>query len=280
MCYSTLVLTFNEGSNIRRCLASLAACDDVIVLDSLSTDDTVAIVRESSVRLFQRPFDTFAQQRNWAIENVPFKHRWVLHLDADECITPEFHEELVAVIRRDEKSAYLAANKLMFMGRWIRRASMFPFFQARLLKLGESRFTQHGHGQILEYATRGVGKLHEPYIHFNFSRGVTDWVARHNKYSTAEAERITAERRLRAKRLTWLHSGHSREQRQQALKRLADRLPCRPLIRFLYLYFWKAAFLDGRAGFDYSVLMSFYDYLTQLKVRELTTRHRIENHNG
>jgi glycosyltransferase involved in cell wall biosynthesis len=275
MPYSTLVLTFNEAENIRRCLDSLGGCDDVVVLDSYSTDGTVDLLRDSQVRVFQRCFDTFAGQRNWAIDNVPFKHPWVLHLDADECMTPQLHEEIETVTARDEKSAYLLANKLIFMNRWIKRASMYPFFQARLLRRGESRFAQRGHGQILDYATRGVGKLREPYLHYNFSRGIEDWVTRHNKYSSDEAARIAGGSKSFRGHLAPCAIGDRTEDRQQRLKSLAARLPCRPLMRFLYLYFYKAAFLDGRAGFDYSVLMGFYDYLTRLKVRELKKRSDI-----
>jgi len=217
--------------------------------------------------VWQREFDSFSAQRNWGIDTIPFKHAWILHLDADEEMTPALHEEIEAVVGRDEKSAYLIANRLIFMGRWIRHASMYPHYQARLLKRAESRFTQTGHGQILGEAVRGVGTLREPYIHHNFSRGVSDWMTRHNRYSSNEAARIVREGRARPA----AGVGASSQTRQQQLKRLADRLPCKPLLRFFYLYVLRGGFLDGRAGFDYCVLMAFYDYLTRLKVREART---------
>jgi glycosyltransferase involved in cell wall biosynthesis len=264
MPYSVLILTRNEAHNLPRSLRSLTACDDIAVVDSFSTDDTVEIAKAGGAEVWQRNFDSFAAQRNWGVETISFKHDWILHLDADEEMTPALHREIEAVVGRDEKSAYLIANKLMFMGRWIRHASMYPHYQARLLKRGESRFTQTGHGQILGEATRGVGTLREAYVHHNFSRGVADWVTRHNRYSTDEARRIVAE-----------HSGGgpgeagiAAQSRQQRWKRLADRIPCKPAVRFLYLYFYRGGILDGRAGFDYCVLMAFYDYLTRLKVRE------------
>lgn len=269
MSYSTLILTFNEEDNLPRCLDSLADCTDVIVLDSYSSDRTVAIAESRGVRVFQRRFDTFAAQRNWAIDTVEFQNPWILHLDADECMTPALDAEIRDAVSRDEKSAYLVANKLIFMGRWIRHASMYPFYQARLLRLGESRFTQQGHGQVLEYASRGVGTLREPYIHYNFSRGVADWLARHNRYSADEARRLVDHRQPLSASLASLCGAATPEQRQQAFKRLADNVPLRPLVRFLYLYVWKLGFLDGQAGFDYCVLMSFFDYLTRLKAREL-----------
>jgi glycosyltransferase involved in cell wall biosynthesis len=268
MPYSTLILTRNEAINIGRCLASLEACDDIVVVDSFSDDDTKALVRASPARFLQRKFETFAGQRNWAIDNVEFKHRWVLHLDADECVTPELHAELSRLAAADEKSAYMVANRVIFMGRWIRRCTMYPYYQARFLRLGESRFKQVGHGQHLDHASRGTGVVAEPYVHYNFSKGIADWVARHNRYSDDEARRITHDDRGFWASLPEAVAGRDAGGRQQARKRLADHLPLRPLVRFVYLYCWKWGFLDGRPGFHYCMLMAIYDYLIRLKAIE------------
>jgi hypothetical protein len=272
--YSVLILTFNEAANIGRCLDSLRECDDVVVLDSFSTDGTVESVQSRPARLFQRTFDTFAGQRNWAIDSVPFKHPWVLHLDADECMTPALHSELLAATSEDAKSAYLLANKLMFMGRWIRHASMFPYYQARLLKLGESRFVQIGHGQTLDNAARGVGTLKEAYLHYNFSKGISDWLSRHNRYSSDEARRIASRSMPLSEAVVGVFRGATGQDRQQARKRLADSLPAKPLWRFLYLYFVRMGLLDGCPGFHYCLLMAIYDYLVVLKSKELRSQRR------
>jgi glycosyltransferase involved in cell wall biosynthesis len=266
--YSALILARNERHNIARCLASLRACDDVVVLDSGSTDGTQDEARALGARVVTRPFETFADQRNWAIDTVPFAHAWVLHLDADECVTPALHEELCRVTDDDTKSAYFLANKLIFLGTWIRRSSLYPYYQARLLRLGESRFEQIGHGQHLAFAARGSGRLREPYVHHNFSKGIADWVDRHNRYSSDEARRAGHVRTSAVRLLADAVAAGSTDIRQQAKKRLADRVPFRPLVRFLYGYIWRCGFLDGRAGFDYCMLMAFYDYLIRLKRRE------------
>lgn len=266
--YSVLVLTYNEIDNIRRCLDSLADCDDVVVLDSHSTDGTVEYVSTRAARLFHRTFDTFAAQRNWALDNVTFKHPWVLHLDADECMTPALHSEIGDAVSRDEKSAYLVANKLMFMDRWIRHASMYPYYQARLLRQGESRFEQRGHGQTLGETTRGVGTLREPYVHYNFSKGISDWIARHNRYSSAEASRISSQNGSFGRAILAAFAGKTAQDRQQGRKQIADFLPARPLVRFVYLYLWKLGFLDGTAGFHYCCLMAMYDYMIRIKCTE------------
>jgi glycosyltransferase involved in cell wall biosynthesis len=269
MSYSALILTHNEAINIRRCIESLKECDDVVVVDSHSEDESLEILSGLPVRVYSRQFDSFAGQRNWAIDTIEFKHRWILHLDADECMTPELHAELCDVTQRDEKSAYYIANKIIFMNRWIRRSSMYPFYQARLLRLGESRFEQIGHGQHLSFANRGSGLLKEPYIHYNFSKGISDWLRRHNKYSSDEAQRLCGVRDLGFKTMIFQIFGKHGDERQQALKLLVDRSPCRPLFRFVYLFFWKRAFLDGMPGFHYCMLVTFYDYLIRLKAKEI-----------
>jgi len=268
-----LILTYNEAANIERCLESLAGCDDVVVMDSFSTDETPAHLERRQVRVFQRVFDTFAGQRNWAIDNVPFKYPWVLHLDADECLTPALDREIRKVADRDEKSAYLLANKLMFMGRWIKRASMYPYYQARLLRIGESRFVQTGHGQTVGSTSRGVGTLREPYLHYNFSKGISDWITRHNRYSTDEAARIGSRSRSWIGAMKQAICGRTQQEKQQGRKRLADAMPCRPVVRFGYLYFWRLGLLDGMAGFHYCMLMAIYDYFIRLKCREARLSH-------
>jgi hypothetical protein len=105
-------------------------------------------------------------------------------------------------------------------------------------------------------------------VHYNFSKGIADWVARHNRYSTDEANRICREPLDLRTSLWEALFGQSAEDRQQARKRCSDLLPCRPLVRFVYLYFWRWGFLDGMAGLHYCLLMSVYDFLTGLKVRE------------
>jgi glycosyltransferase involved in cell wall biosynthesis len=272
--YSVLVLAFNESVNIERCLDSLRECDDVVVLDSMSTDGTAECIKARPVRLLQRRFDTFAGQRNWAIDSITFKHRWVLHLDADERMTPALHRELLNAAAQDAKSAFLLANKLIFMDRWIRHASMYPYYQARFLRLGESRFVQVGHGQTLDHTARGVGTIKEPYLHYNFSKGISDWLSRHNRYSSDEARRIASRSMPWGKALVHAVRGASGQDRQQARKRLADSLPAKPLWRFLYLYVARLGFLDGGPGFHYCMLMAIYDYLIALKSKELQSRGR------
>ncbi len=201
MSFSILILTYNEEGNLPACLDSIAGCDDIVVLDSFSTDRTVEIARERGCRVFQRKFDDFGSQRNHALDHIPFQHSWMFQLDADERFTPAVMREVKELVEADEHSGYMVPNKLMFQGRWLKHAGMYPSYQMRLLKLGEIRFIKHGHGQRESNPKRGLGKMTEPYLHYNFSKGLDDWFAKHNRYSTEEAKLAIEE--LRHQPFSW-----------------------------------------------------------------------------
>lgn len=264
--FSILILTKNEEANIKACLDSVSWCDDIAVLDSFSTDRTCDLAKTSGARVFQRDFDDFGAQRNHALDHIEFRHPWVFHLDADERFNDALRAECEEAIRADNHSAYFVANRLMFLGRWIRRSSQYPYYQVRFVKLGEARFAKSGHGQREESAKRGVGYLRTPYDHYNFSKGVADWVARHNRYSTEEAAEAAALCEVPIPAAD-LFAGNAIV-RKRAQKRLHARLPARWLFKFLYLYGWRCGFLDGYPGFAYCALNAFYDFLISVKIAE------------
>jgi len=263
---SVLILTLNEEINIGDCLDSVAWADDVLVLDSGSDDRTVETAETKGARVMCRPFDDFASQRNYGLQEGNLRHDWVLHLDADERVSPELRRELQREARRHAHDAFRVPSKLMFQGRWLKHAGMYPTYQVRFGRRDALRFTQVGHGQRGNLSAEQVGTLDEPLLHYAFSKGVADWVDRHNRYSTDEAKHASESK---ADSVDWsaLVSGDP-QARRRALKDLSYRLPFRPLLRFLYVYVWELGVLDGRPGFDYAVLLSFYEYLIGLKRRE------------
>lgn len=265
--FSILVLTKNEAANVAACLDSVSWCDDVVVLDSNSEDGTREIAAARGARVFQRAFDDFGAQRNHALDNIEFKHEWVFHLDADERFNEALKQECEQVIAKDERSAYFVANRLLFLGRWIKRSSQYPYHQVRLVKRGEARFAKSGHGQKEDLALRGTGYLRTPYDHLNFSKGIADWVERHNRYSSEEAAEASAMCEGPIP-FTDLLSADSLV-RKRALKRLHARLPARWLFKFVYLYAWKLGFLEGYPGFAYCMLNGFYDFLISAKIKEI-----------
>ncbi len=266
---SVLLLTLNEAANLPACLDALAWADDVVVLDSFSQDETVAVAERLGARVYQRAFDNFAGQRNFALDGLAFKHDWILHLDADEIVTPALHAEMLDVIARGEFDAWRIPSKMMFFGQWLRYSGMYPAYQVRLGHRERLRFKQVGHGQREDLPLERVGTLREPYLHYSFSKGLTEWFDKHNRYASDEAREAA---RLLADGGGQDWAGlFTREptRRRRALKALSMRLPFRPTLRFLYMYLLRRGFLDGRAGFTYCRLLSIYEYLIVLKLREL-----------
>lgn len=262
---SVLILTLNEEVNIGDCLASVAWADDVLVLDSGSEDRTVEIAEAKGARVMHRPFDTFASQRNYGLQEGALTYDWVLHLDADERVTPTLRAALQKKAQHAAMRAYRVPSKLMFQDTWLKYSGMYPTYQVRFGRKDALTFEQVGHGQRSALPADRVGTLDEPLLHYAFSKGIADWVERHNRYSTDEAEHAP---KASSEPINWTALvGDDPQARRRALKALSYRLPFRPLLRFLYVYLGCLGFLDGRPGFDYAVLLSFYEYLIGLKRR-------------
>jgi glycosyltransferase involved in cell wall biosynthesis len=263
---SVVILTLNEALNLPDCLASCAWADDVHVLDSGSTDRTPDLARAAGVGLHINPFTSFGAQRNWAIDHIHLRHDWVFHLDADERFTRPLVEEIAAKIATNpEQAGFYIANQMIFMGAWIKHASGYPTYQMRLFHKARMRFADHGHGQ--REATSGtLGTLRQPYVHHNFSKGLDDWLDRHNRYSRREADLILAHEGERAG-LGGLFSSDGIV-RRRTLKQLASSLPCRAQLRWLHTVALKGAWLDGRAGMRYASLLALYERMIALKVAE------------
>ena len=267
---SVLILTYNEEGNIADCLDSVAWADDVLVLDSGSDDCTVEIAESKGARTMHRTFDNFARQRNYGLKEGDLEHDWVLHLDADERVTPTLREKLQEKARHGAKHAYRVPSKLMFQDTWLKYSGMYPTYQVRFGRRNVLTFEQVGHGQRSALPDDRVGTIDEPLLHYAFSKGVADWVERHNRYSTDEAEHALG---ANGDAVDWAALvGDNPQARRRAFKDLSYRLPFRPLLRFLYVYVGRLGFLDGRPGFDYALLLSFYEYLIGLKRRELVRR--------
>jgi len=268
MTISILLLTLNEEFNLCACLSAVSWSDDVVVLDSYSQDKTMPMAEALGARVYQRAFDNFAGQRNYALDNIDFKYDWILHLDADEIVTPELHREMLLEIATGRFDAFRIPSKTMFFGQWLRYSGMYPTYQVRLGHRNSLRFEQVGHGQREALPPERVGTLTEPYLHYSFSKGLTEWFDKHNRYATDEA-RETVKILSAGRRLDWrglLSSDRTR--RRRAVKTLSFRLPFRPSLRFFYMYVLRRGFLDGRAGLIYCRLLAVYEYLIVLKIRE------------
>ncbi|MEY5032225.1 MAG: hypothetical protein RL354_1256 [Planctomycetota bacterium] len=271
MSISILILTLNEETNIGACLDALAGFDDIVVFDSLSKDRTKEIALAKGARVVERPFDNWAAHQNWAMDNIPFRNPWVFYLDADERMTPELREEILAIARDQSRAevAYYCGRKNYFLGKWIRHA-MPPGMIMRFFKPGRIRFERLVNPVPVIDGPHGY--LRHYFEHYNFSKGLTEWFDKHNKYSLFEAME-GMKLRERPVGLGALFS-RDRFERRRALKELSFRMPLRPLVKFLYMYVLKRGFLDGRAGYTYCKLQSMYEYMIVVKMRELARKER------
>jgi glycosyltransferase involved in cell wall biosynthesis len=267
---SIYILTYNEEIDIAACIESALLSDDVVVVDSYSRDRTVEIASGYPVRVVQHPFESHGKQRTWMLESIPPKHDWVYILEADERMTPALFQECLAVIQggTDRPVGYYVAERVMFMGRWIRHSTQYPRYQLRLLRHGKVWFSDYGHTER-EVFDGETGFLRETYPHYTCGKGLSRWIEKHDRYSTDEA--IETLRQLEQGKVEWgnLFFGKTEVDRRRALKDLSLRLPFRPLVRFFYMYFLLGGCLDGNAGFAWCTLQAFYEYIILLKVWEL-----------
>jgi glycosyltransferase involved in cell wall biosynthesis len=267
MPFSILLLTLNEEQNLPACLKAIDWCDDVVVLDSFSIDRTVEIAKERGVRVFQRKFDTFAAQRNHALEQIEFSHPWVFHLDADEIFTDALRHEVETAIENPVYDAWRVPSKMMFLGKWLRHSGMYPSYQVRLTKSPDFRFRQVGHGQKADIPLEKIGTLTQPYLHYSFSKGLSEWFEKHNRYSSDEAEAALTYKQGGGMDWAGLFASDP-SRRRLAMRMLVFRLPFRPLLRFVYMYIFRLGFLDGSAGYTYCRLMATYEWMIVCKIKE------------
>ncbi|MBL8764629.1 MAG: glycosyltransferase family 2 protein [Phycisphaerae bacterium] len=267
MSVSIFIQTLNEEKNLPGCLDSVAWADDIVVLDSFSTDRTEDICREYGCRFYQRRYDGRGAHQTWAMSNIPWKHRWVFYLDADERMTVPLQREIwsIADDRADDRVAFYCGRRNYFMGKWIRR-SMPPGHIMRFFQPPKIRFERLANPvPIIEGPT---GYLKNHFVHYNFSKGIGEWFERHNRYSTYEA--IETMNALRDHPVRWtklLFAGAVNRRRE--LKNLGMRLPMMPFLKFFYMYLMSLGFLDGRPGLTYCTLQAIYEYQIRLKVREM-----------
>ncbi len=268
-----VILTKNEEQNLPRCLASVGWCAEVVVVDSGSTDRTIEVAASLGARvLVNRPVGIFniADQRNWALEQSCLAASWVIFLDADEEVTPELRAAVERAIAVPEKfNCYELTPRYLFWGRWLKRTQGFPNWHARLVRRGQVGFE----GGVWEHfdARARPGFIAEPYNHYANSKGLSDWLARHDRYSTWDAEKIAA----------FLASGETAAlgtTRKVRLRRWAARLyPLRPFARFAHTYVLRFGFIEGFPAFVFCSLYFFYEWMTVVKVIELRRQNRGES---
>lgn len=272
---SVLILTLNEETNVAQCLKSLAGwAEEIWVLDSFSTDRTLEIVRSyPAVKLRQRKFDDYASHSNWALENLPFSHEWVLFLDADEVPSEELKREIARILELggNGHDGFYLNRRVYFLGRWIRHCGWYPNWVLRLFRHRLGRYENRKVNQHLILQGK-AGYLKEDLIHDDH-RGLSAWITRHNQYSSWEAEERGA--LLKQGKNSGFPAkfwGGPIERKRFLKEKIFLRLPFKPVFFFFYLYGIRLGFLDGWAGFHLCLLQSIQEYHIYLKTRELRPR--------
>lgn len=269
---TVIILTKNESETITGAITcALEDYAEIVVLDSFSTDGTADLSRAAGARVVQYAFKGYASQRNYALQNIKLSTEWVFFLDADERISPELTTELRREFARLSQSAGMLymRRKDMYEGRWIKRSSGYPTWFGRICHATSVEVEREINEEY--HCTRPTARLKGHLIHFPFAKGMSQWLARHNSYSTAEAETM-AKGETSAMNL-WFSRDPSL--RRKGLKRVYMRLPLRPLIGFLYLYVIRGGFLDGRSGLRYSMLRAFYELMISIKLDEIRAAQKV-----
>lgn len=274
--YSVLIPIRNEAAHLPACLASAAGADEIVVVDSGSTDGSAALARELGATVVDfRWSGAFPKKKNWALAEIPWRHEWVFILDADERITPGLAAELAAVVAAPAADGYYVNRRFWFLDGWLRHCGYYPSWNLRFFRHALGRYEQlpgaadsdSGDNEVHEHVVlRGTaGRLRHEMDHYAFPT-IATWVEKHNRYSNWEARVLVSPAAGAAAHRPAIAGELARKRR---LKHWAGRLPCRPTLRFLYHYVLRAGFLDGYRGFVFCRLMGFYDFLSVAKAAEL-----------
>jgi hypothetical protein len=210
------------------------------------------------------------------MQHIPFKHDWIFHLDADERVTPGLAKAMLDAVSQPGQTAngFRVMRRDNFMGRWLKHVTPSVFF-IRLFRKGRVRYEK-----LINPVTRidgEIGELNEYIDHYPFSKGMTQWIDKHNKYSYFEAAQIVQNRKNHSQfNVAKAFFEPDRNLRHAQQKELYYRLPCRPLVMFLMLYVVKLGFLDGAAGFRFARLRAMYEYMIVIKAQDMLAEQKLK----
>jgi glycosyltransferase involved in cell wall biosynthesis len=237
---SVVIITLNEQAKIRDCLESVNWADEIVVMDSYSTDDTIRISREFTPNVYQNDFLGDGPMRNLAIERTTSD--WILTIDADERVTPTLKAEIQKVLAHPVAFAYYIPRRSFFLGRWIRYCGWTPDYVLRLFRKDQGRYDEHlAHAKLVPNGK--PAKLNNPFHHFPYA-DVSEYVRKINSHTDLIAREEGHRTTLPA---CWLH----------------------PIGRFLRTYLLRLGFLDGKQGLVLAMLASYYAFVKHIKIWEV-----------
>lgn len=269
-----MIPALNESAVIRDTVLSSLKVGPVFVLDSQSTDGTQRIAKEAGATVVEHPWEGYARQKNWGLDNLPFTENceWVFILDADERITPALRAELLATVG-DPASAegYYVNRVVLFMGRAIRHGGVYPSWNLRFFRRGKCRYEDRSVHEHMTCDGR-TGYLDHEMLHIR-SESVREWIRKHIRYADLESDEWV---KLRLGQVAGAGADeHSRRtpKYQHYIRRVVwPRVPCKPILRLVYMYLVRLGFLDGAAGLHLAAMMMSYELMIELMYREKLAR--------
>ncbi len=274
---TAVILTKNEEKNLGACLKSIKdVADEIIVVDSFSTDTTREIAKMYGVRFYEHEFENQADQFNWALGNIEMRGDWILRLDADEYLTPEIAREIRETLPKTPEDivGYYMKRRGYFLGRWIRHGGYYPTWILRLFRKGKAWYEEREVDEHVVLQGGRAGRLKHDFVDEN-KNGLEAWIAKHNSYSSREARE-----RLREKKTGRVEArlgGERIEKRRWVKERIYGNLPLfiRPGLYFFYRYVVRLGILDGKEGFLFHVLQGWwYQLMIDAKIHELKKHER------
>lgn len=240
---SLVIITFNEEAHIERAIRSAPFAEDVVVVDSFSTDRTVEIAKACGARVFQEKWRGFGPQKAFAAEQA--KHPWIISLDADEALSPELAAEIMECFSDlDPQAGYEVPRKSFHLGRWIGYGGWYPDYQLRVFNKDHAQWNAAGVHEKVEVKLKKRFKT--PLLHWVFD-DLSDQVITNDRYSSLQAQQL-------------YNAGKSFSY---------FKLVFKPLSKFLETYIWKRGFRDGLPGFIISVGAAYSVFLRFAKLWEL-----------
>ena len=273
---SVIILTFNEELHIRRCIESLLPIsENIFIVDSLSTDATVEIAESLGATIYSNPWPgNHGKQFQWGLDNCLIETEWVMKMDADEFVLPELADEINFQLKcvSAKTSGIYIKRRVNFLGRWIKHGGYYPTWLLRIWRYRDGIMEQRWMDEHIKLTSGETIQLENDIVDDN-KNNLAWWTEKHNNYSTKEAVDI----------LNTIYGFKSydevepnffgtQEQRKRKLKHIYARMPLffRPFIYFLYRYFLKFGFLDGRPGLIWHFLQGFwYRFLVDAKINEI-----------
>ena len=258
--FSVIILTYNEEKNIRRCLESvLKVTSSIFVVDSFSTDTTLDILGEYNITYCSHEFKNYAAQRNWAQSNNPFLNKWVLHLDAGEYLS----RNLINWLKHDLDlmalyDGYMFNRKITFLGKKLKYGGLYPTYHLRLYKATKGNCEKKVYDQ--HFVVQGKKKAINLDIVDNAGDNLKEYISKHVKWATFEAfEQINVnlQNKGNVSANIW---GSPIERRRWFKEKIFQKTPpfIRSIFYFIYRYFLRGGFIDGKPGLIYHFLQALW----------------------